>query len=111
MGYSIVQTDIYKKYVGLITQTSNSDPTITVLENNIGNIIFTRDNTGEYIGTLIGAFPEDKTFVLFSNYDPAANYSASWYDEDTIQINTQNSGGTPIDGALSKNTLEIRVYP
>jgi len=53
----------YKIYTALLTQVGTSAPTATVLENTIGDIVWTRSGTGEYIGTLASAFTIDKTTV------------------------------------------------
>lgn len=56
------KTIIPKKYTAILTQTGTSDPTATVFENTLGgNVVWTRTNTGQYSGTLVGAFPVGKT--------------------------------------------------
>jgi hypothetical protein len=54
----------YTKYIALISQSSTSAPTVIELENTIGPIIWTRNSTGIYYGTLTGAFTLDKTYVM-----------------------------------------------
>src|SRR5688572_16305439 len=52
----------YKVYVALLTQTGTSAPVATVLENTLGGtVVWARGGTGEYTGTLAGAFTADKT--------------------------------------------------
>ncbi len=63
----------YKKYVALITQTGTLDPVVEILENTIGDIVWTRAGVGVYFGTLIGAFTLDKTFLLMGTI-PFINY-------------------------------------
>ncbi len=47
----------YKEYTALLTQSGTDDPVATVLANDLGGtVVWTRDNTGIYIGTLAGAF-------------------------------------------------------
>ena len=55
----------YLKYIATITQAGVLDPTVVVLENTIGDILWTRTVVGEYLGTLIGSFPDaDRTYLI-----------------------------------------------
>lgn len=53
----------YKVYSAIFHQEGTDDPTVEVLENTIGEIVWTRTQTGVFTGTLEGAFQSDKTFV------------------------------------------------
>jgi hypothetical protein len=59
--YISSSSNTYKKYVALLNQIGTDDPTVTILENTIGDILWTRSNVGQYIGTLTGAFTSGKT--------------------------------------------------
>jgi len=102
----------YKKYVGTISQTGTSDPTVTVLENTIGDIVWTRGGTGLYSGDLLGAFVGQDKVYLFINNTLASLFITEfkWGTLDNININTYDITGASIDGAMSYNTIEIRVY-
>ncbi len=54
-------TTTYKIYRALLNQTGTSAPVATVLENTLGNIVWTRANVGIYEGTLANAFTANKT--------------------------------------------------
>lgn len=106
----------YKAYVALLTQSGTNAPVATVLENTIGNIVWTRTSPGIYIGTLTGAFPIEKTFIMAivggSGYDTAVLnggggeiYNVYRIDDSLITIN--NVGG---DDQLNNTPVEIRVY-
>jgi len=102
----------YKIYSAIISQTGITDPTVIVLENTIGNIVWTRTSTGVYIGTLLGQFPATKTMAFIARsadgpFDRFANISRN--SNDTIMIGT-NSTGTTFDNVLVNTSLEIRVY-
>jgi hypothetical protein len=102
----------YKRYIALISQTGISDPTVIVLENTIGDIVWTRNLAGEYIGTLIGAFPQNKTYLITQGW---ANQSFEtinmfWFTNDDITILTTDPALIQLDGVLNYNTIEIRVY-
>ena len=100
----------YKVYTALIKQTAANAPVATVLENNLGGtIVWTRSETGVYIGTLIGAFPLGKTFVSCSSQ--YFGYTVMLrLDADTVSILTRSPSNTPTDSFLEHNAVEIRVY-
>ena len=103
----------YKKYIALITQSSTSAPTVIVLENTIGPIIWTRTAVGVYFGTLTGAFTLDKTYVTLSNVVANSIVLSKRRDNNSIEINTTNLHSPTAahhDTHLLKNTIEIRVY-
>lgn len=103
---------IYKKYIATISQTGTNDPTLTILENDLGYLIWTRNSIGRYEGTLVGAFPnQEKVYLMISNTE-VDNYTRFfWVNTDTIEIRTLDFTNTLQDGTLNYNTLEIRVYP
>jgi hypothetical protein len=103
----------YTKYIALISQSSTSAPTVIELENTIGPIVWTRNSTGIYYGTLTGAFTLDKTYVMLSNVELDSIVMAKRGNNDFIQIDTTNIHSPTAahhDDHLKKNTLEIRVY-
>lgn len=104
----------YQKYVALISQTGTADPTIEILENTIGDIIWTRTSAGDYLGTLTGAFPQLKTYIVFQNFYSGTGSYISFMlrvTDDTINIVTKDNTNTFIDNVLDYTTIEIRVYP
>jgi hypothetical protein len=102
----------YKKYVATISQTGTSDPTVTVLENTIGDIVWTRVGLGLYSGDLLGAFlNQDKVYLSLNNTLASVFITEFlWGTIDNVRINTYDLTATSIDGAMSYNTIEIRVY-
>ena len=107
-------TPAYTKYVCNFNAFPGA-PVATVLENTIGNIVWTRNGVGDYRGTLSGAFPDvTKTWFLKPNtqYD-AGNYGAflSRISANVVQLLTTDYDQiTPVDGAYN-TSFEIRVYP
>lgn len=61
----------YKVYVALLTQSGTNAPVATILQNTIGNIVWSRTSAGSYGATLTGAFTSGKTMVI-----PPANSSS-----------------------------------
>jgi len=102
----------YQRYIALISQTSTSAPTVIELENTIGPIIWTRKATGEYVGTLSGAFTANKTYATISNSlaDGIVMITTTASDITIITTNLHSPTAAKHDGHLSKNTIEIRVY-
>jgi hypothetical protein len=96
----------------LITQSRTNDPTVIELENTIGPIVWTRKATGEYSGTLTGAFTANKTYATLSQTLADSIVMISTTANDTILITTNLHSPTAAlhDSHLSNNTLEIRVY-
>jgi hypothetical protein len=96
------------KYIATISQSGTSDPTVTVLENTIGDIVWTRTTNGDYRGTLTGAFPIDKTYLMLSNTN-TGQVLIKWLSANEIRIRTFD----PLpgeDSRLDYNTIEIRTY-
>lgn len=107
----------YKVYTALLTQAASADPVVTVLENNIGNIVWTRNTFGVYTGTLSGAFVSAKTALfiqksvgLAKNLFPyPKDLWIEYTNTNTITIYTTDDTFL-IDGVLNNTTIEIRVY-
>jgi hypothetical protein len=103
----------YKKYVALMTQTGTAAPTVTVLENSIGDIVWTRASTGLYRGTLIGAFTLNKTYAMMSVTLIDGIVNVFRFSNDTVRVattNLKNPNADYHDNHLLNNTIEIRVY-
>jgi len=105
-------TGNYKKYVALLTQTGTSAPTATVLENTLGGtVVWTRTSTGEYKGTLTGAFTTNKTFFPQPSISLASYILAAVLNTNELTISSRNTSGVSTDALLTNSTIEIRVYP
>jgi len=107
-----IRGDEPKIYKATTNQSAGDDPTATVLKNTIGNIVWTRDDDGFYIGTLAGAFPENKTFVLVQNFYSSSGDKIYAYrsNNDTIVIETQSALNVGTDSILTKVSILIEVY-
>lgn len=107
----------YKKYVAQVSQTSTNAPVVTVLENTIGDIVWSYNSGGFYPGVLAGAFPTGKTWLMLNVAAIADNAMLRWVDEDTIALHSQDGFppagniGLAQDGVLNNCSIEIRVYP
>jgi glucose/arabinose dehydrogenase len=99
------------KYIATISQAGTSDPTVTVLENSIGDIVWTRAAAGRYQGTLTGAFPDQDRLYLYLSNSQQNNYVAIFrVSANIIEIITYDFTNTGQDNMLDYNTIEIRTY-
>jgi hypothetical protein len=125
-GTEITGNAPYKVYTALLTQFLQDAPTPTVLENTIGNIIWSFDSFGVYYGTLTGAFPANKTFLQGPIGSSGKIYGTAAYSDDFtnqgtfIMVTRENDNQIRItsllnpeqlsDGLLTDFPIEIRVY-
>jgi hypothetical protein len=110
----------YKIYSALLNETGPNDPVATILENTIGDIVWTRSSAGDYVGTLAGAFAVNKTAVIlqgsYENQPGIGNYfnvvfgkSNEINPTDVIYVGAGNTADGPSDG-VNDLFIEIRVY-
>lgn len=111
-----VPKKIPKVYKAILEQVGTSAPTVMILENTIGEIVWTRIQEGSYRGTLTGAFPITKTFlptINNSNFVQNKSYGAMLYyreSNNSVRIDIVDSFGLPSDNRLSEAFIEIQVY-
>lgn len=111
------------RYVALITQNYNQEPTVTVLENDIGDIQWHRFVAGDYRGTLQGAFPQGRTVTYIGTKSALASgfYSLNRISNDDLWLTTStltHSQTDPFelvleltDTMLFETPITITVYP
>lgn len=110
-----IEVKPYKVYTALLKQTGVAAPVPTILENTLGNIVWSYNGVGTYRGTLTGAFLYDKYFAPMpsSSYDSDVNVGGGgvpyvWYrlnDNEIIVLS-----GPPGDNVLNNTPFEIRIY-
>lgn len=110
-----------KVYIALLSQTGTNAPVATVLKNTLGGIVvWTRDDVGQYKGTLLSAFTENKTVVVGGYYQIISPPSADDYivnispnsTENFIGVNTAyGTTGNFSDDVLGYTQIKIEVYP
>ena len=113
----------YTIYSALLTQSGTNAPVVTVFENTIGDIVWTRKNVGWYKGTLVVAFPDSNTLLpndIFISIDGSVSgliqFQLESGSDDVIEIFTYDSGGSLADSLLKNLAsgrpveIEIRVY-
>lgn len=102
----------YKVYTGLISQTGTNDPTVVIMENTIGNIVWQRIAAGQYTATLTNAFTVDKTYLVAGPFQYLYNTSCTFLRNNDSTLGLSNQTNNIIgDGILDNTPIEIRVYP
>lgn len=106
----------YKIYTALLTQSGTDAPIATVLENTLGNIVWSYYTLGVYNAELPDAFTEKKTTVIFGagKSSSQAGDKIEIYDDEgestnsikIIQLTFDSNAVDFFDGIL----IEIRVY-
>jgi hypothetical protein len=103
---STAVTSPYKVYTASMFQVGTAAPVATVHENTLGgDIVWRRDNLGDYYGLLTGAFTVNKTWIVGQNQNFNQNVLSYFNSVDEIGLVTE--AGT--DGNVAYD-IEIRVY-
>lgn len=112
----IIPTSPFSVYSALLSQSGVTAPVAIILENQLsGPIVFTYDGIGLYTGTLTGAFPANKTFILDGvatdgDLDTTYTFNCVRIDDDTIGIGVLDTTGNGLtNDALSNTALEIKI--
>ena len=101
---------VYKVYTALLSQSGRGEaPTAIVLENTIGDVVWTCSRVGDYLGILANAFTEDKTF-LFAYILPTSLITIERKNVNQINVETTTNLEVKTDGLLNQTPIEIRVY-
>jgi hypothetical protein len=110
----------YKVYIALLTQSGTNAPTAIVLKNTLDEVPqYSYDSTGYYYINTSEKFTENKTAIYFGPNGGTNSLGVSavavWEDSSNISLQTGNYQSDPstittVNGLLTNNTLEIRVY-
>lgn len=106
----------YKVYLAKISQIGTAAPTVVVLENTIGDIVWARTDVGEYTATLSGAFSENTILIQDRNVFfttitiGLAFLSLSRVSDSVIALTSISASEIMLDDALDNTIIEIRVY-
>jgi len=122
-------TTDYLEYVALITQNSSNAPTAIVLNseasNYLGEIVWSYDAVGSYIGTLAGIneagsyltlqISPTSLIVVMNGLNPIEYYIYQplliLNDENSVYLNVINTSDHSLsDGGLLYSTIIIRKY-
>lgn len=106
-------TPLYKEYEVLISQSGTDSPTIIEGKNEIGDIVWSREDQGIYKGILSGAFPLEKTFTYLGTVtdgDLSTYYPSNFINTDDSTVYLYTNVGNLADNILNKTSLNIKVY-
>jgi len=110
----------YKIYSAFLTQSGTNAPVATVVQNTFGGVlVWTRDGIGSYTVTLLNAFTNGKTSIMFSiRKQQSGGFTKAFYyggftDINSLFTGTIDSvgGESESDNMYDKSFIEIRVYP
>jgi hypothetical protein len=105
----------YYRYTALLSQTGTANPTADVKESSFGDILWVRNNQGEYEGFIqnwdLGAILASELTVMINNVNFDGVISAQYIpSNNSIYINTTQIGVGYVDNYLNYTTIEIRYY-
>lgn len=121
-GPPIPVLPVKKIYKATLTQPGGGlfAPVATVLENNLGAIVYSYGGAGYFVGTLVGAFPDPKKVSILIGQQYVATDTGGIYvnrevavdliDADSFFIETGKVGSFA-DGVLNNLSIQIEVYP
>lgn len=115
-------TPAYQVYTALLTQSGDSAPVVTELENTIGfTLNFTRPNAGRYVSNTFSADSSRTTITCSIGFYNVGSYINGITISSLIayagpgnmyfELQTANNGIGLEDNLLTNAVLEIRVYP
>jgi hypothetical protein len=115
IGRAVALGGAAKVYRALMTQSGENAPSVVVLENTIGNIVWSYINEGIYHGTLVGAFPEEKTFAMINSFfygeGTVRFYGITRVSDNVVEVESANTNFVLRNDHLSNTPIEILVYP
>ncbi|REC46039.1 hypothetical protein [Chryseobacterium sp. 5_R23647] len=106
----------YKNLTALLQFTNGTfEPTFLELENNIGNIVWKRTGIGEYVGTLSGAFINNRTWTMaqINSQDGGVPFGCRvgrLTDDQLFLSIFRIAEGNPTNIAGTCGSLEIKIY-
>lgn len=116
----VTATLSYKSYVASLNFFGEADPDpnydqIIIFQNNIGDIVWTYNSPGNWTGTLLGAFPQNKVWINFQPTLPSfplLTMGMNRASNDTIVCYSQaiDLGGVVTQVSQFISYVEIRVY-
>ncbi len=101
--------DVPAVYRAVVTQSSTTAPVVTVLENAVGTITWTRSDVGVYVATGTNLLAVNKTAVNVAPVNGSVRVTKT--SDDSLTFSTFNGAGEAADAILSETAVEILVYP
>lgn len=104
----------YKSYVVVLNQTGVTNPVATVIVNELGSMVWTRNDVGVYTLTSDAKFKAGKFWSNISGGADSQAMSLMRVSDSELTLSTYTgfiASGDPVDGQLYHQMFEIRVYP
>jgi hypothetical protein len=113
-GWTQTSKSAYKSFVGELSQSGGSAPSLTTFFNNTGaTFTITRDGAGQYrLESNISIFVKTEMWWYIGNNQLTENpytFQALYLSSTQMQINSFK-GGTLEDDALEHTSFEFRKY-
>lgn len=100
----------YQSYASLISQSGTDDPTTSVLENSLNlEIVWVRESTGRYLGTLNRSIDIGKTVIFFSTPSTHTGVRGELVADNQIRLELQNGINVFADN-FENLSFELREY-
>lgn len=103
----------YKVYTALLSQSGTDAPVATVLENTLGDIVWSYSDIGVYNINSNQLFTENKTFIISGSeyiFNPSL-LSTTINSDSNITLSVRDViNDFYVDNNLVKTPIEIRVY-
>ncbi len=99
-----------------VFNVAGSNPTISIIKNDIGSYSWGKIGTGWYSINKTNSFPAGYSFIHQKVIIPAANSTGrvevSFSNDDAIHVKTYSDAGVTLaDGILDATPIHITVYP
>lgn len=108
-----VFTGRYMEYEGVLSQYGTSAPVVAVIENGLsGPIVWTRESTGSYLGTLASTFIDSGTtfYATLPSLNTGKVLGFSRLDNNTVRLtNYSTAAADYVDFDLSGVSIWIKV--
>jgi len=101
----------YNSYTAVLTQAGTAVPTLNILNNEIGALVWTRTGVGVYLATLAGAFDVSRfTYALATVSSALAVFvTAQITSANVVTLSFFDAAGAAVDLA-GICFIEIRTY-
>ncbi len=95
-----------------ISQAGTTAPIVNTLISGVfDGLVWTRSSTGLFVGTLAGAFADNRTVINNNPFVPSTGFVYAWISSpDTISINTKGlNGTTSVDDVMTNYILNLSI--
>ncbi len=108
-----IKNGAVKVYRALLVQSGTNNPTTEILENTLGGtLVWVRNDVGEYVGSLTGAFPSQAKTAIICGQETFGQISGEWNNANNVTVTTVDiTTLSKADDYLDHTFVQILVYP